>query len=72
MKHWVVMEAPIGARMVWAWGLVGDEPGFEQTYFTETDGHTPANIDDAPSKLGAVLFVVPAAAGGLELPPVDD
>jgi hypothetical protein len=64
---WVVMEARAGgSRSVWCWGLVRSGPGFDDVFFTEADGVTPADIDSPPQLL-ATLFVVPVAtapAGG--------
>ena len=47
-RFWVVMEGKLGSRIVWAWGLVTTGPGFDEVYFTETDGHTPADISEVP------------------------
>jgi hypothetical protein len=60
VKHWVVMSAQIGSRQVWAWGLVGAGPYFEEVNFTDRDGFTPADLDQLPV-LSEHLFTVPVA-----------
>jgi hypothetical protein len=57
---WVVMEARAEGSMrpVWMWGLVRGGPGFEDVFFTEPDGVTPADIEAPPHAL-RTLFVAP-------------
>lgn len=57
-RHWVVMEGKIGSHTVWCWGLVTTGPGFDEVYFTESDGHTPADIPHVPPTTRH-LFTVP-------------
>jgi len=57
---WVVMTVRIGSQNLWAWGKPSaDGPGFDEIYYTHTDGFTPAEVPgDQPPSLGALLFVV--------------
>lgn len=57
IRTFVVMEARFGSRTLWAWGEVGDGPGFEDVTYTEPDGFTLADVDSPPA-LGAHLFTV--------------
>lgn len=60
-RTYVVMEARIWGRNVWAWCEVnGDGPGFTDITYTEADG---ISIVDAPGiqhQLGRFLFTVTA------------
>lgn len=53
------MEAFTGGRAIWAWGTVGNGPGFEDITYTANDGFGEADIegDDAP-RLERHLFTV--------------
>ena len=57
-RTYVVMKARIGGSHYWTWGLVTTGPGFDEVFYTETDGYTPANIDEAPSNLEHLFTVV--------------
>jgi hypothetical protein len=59
---WVVMEAKVGSRYVWAWCQADSNPGFRSVYYTEPDGVTVADLEDAPSKLDRLLFSVTVPA----------
>jgi len=56
-RTYVVMEARVGSRNVWVWGLVTKGPGFDEVYYTEADGFTPAEITEVP-RTARHLFTV--------------
>lgn len=62
-QTWVVMEGRVGAQTVWAWCLVGTGPGFDEVAFTEGDGMTVPELDEAPSRFDRHLFTVTVPRG---------
>jgi len=60
MRQWVVIEARVAQRVLWAWNLLGAGPGFDEVAYTAADGYTPVDAPDEPVQLGRVLFVTRA------------
>lgn len=58
-RSWVVMEARVGGRLCWAWGLLGVGPGFEEMSYTEVGGMEAADIASVP-EVTRFLFTAPA------------
>lgn len=54
----MVFETRDRGHIVWAWCLLADGPGFDEVFFTETDGMTPADAPD-PMRLERVVFTCP-------------
>lgn len=60
VKSWVVFETRVRGTTVWAWGLMGDGPGFDEVYFTAPDGTSPVEMSQPPAVFGRYLFTVDA------------
>lgn len=59
MKTWVVFRCRIGSDAIWAWGLAGAGPSFDELYFTTPNGLDPVPLDRIP-ELQEFLFTCPA------------
>lgn len=55
---WLVFSAKMGSRTVWSWAKMGAGPGVDEVYYTAEDGISPADLEEAPAKLGTFLFSV--------------
>lgn len=58
--RWVVMLAVVGSESYWAWCQVsgGDGYGFENIFYTETDGFSPADPGPTAPQLRTFLFAI--------------